>query len=90
MVTSASAHWKPSRARIGAVLKEVEMKNRSYTADGFKMLQTFPRFADARRAAMRAPWANGLVYRHNCNAKDDENFGVGKLCFTAPGAPYPN
>ncbi len=22
MVTSASAHWKPSRARIGAVLKE--------------------------------------------------------------------
>jgi len=67
------------------------MKNRCYITDGHAMQQTFPKFADARRAAMHAPWSNGMVYRHNCTAKNSYLQGEqGKLVFTAPGAPYPS
>ncbi len=45
-------------------------------------------FKDARKAALHAPWSNGMVYKHPASPapmKADQ----GKLVFTAPGAPYP-
>lgn len=35
-----------------------------FIVDGHDMQQTFQKFADARKAALHAPWSNGTVYRH--------------------------
>jgi hypothetical protein len=35
-----------------------------FIVDGHDMQQTFQKFADARKAALHAPWSNGMVYRH--------------------------
>jgi hypothetical protein len=59
-----------------------------FIVDGHDMQQTFQKFADARKAALHAPWSNGTVYRHPAGTalmQADQ----GKLVFTAPGAPYP-
>lgn len=65
-------------------------KGRIYIADGNSCAQQFDRFADARKAALSAPWADGTVYRHN--AEDVGEFmpmpTSGKLVFTAPGGPF--
>lgn len=68
-------------------LKGVKMKH-VFIVDGHDMQQTFQKFADARKAALHAPWSNGMVYRHPAGTalmQADQ----GKLVFTAPGAPYP-
>jgi hypothetical protein len=44
-------------------LKGVKMKH-VFIVDGHDMQQTFQKFADARKAALHAPWSNGTVYRH--------------------------
>lgn len=65
------------------------MEKRCYVADGKSCAQAFPSFSEARQAAMRAPWANGLVYRHAVEFTTPVGFpDTGKLCFTAPGAPF--
>jgi len=66
-----------------------EMKKRCYVADGSSCQQAFPRFSEARSAAMRAPWANGMVYKHGVDFLTPIGMASsGKLCFTAPGAPF--
>ncbi len=45
-------------------------------------------FSDARKAALHAPWSNGMVYRHPAGTAPMQA-DQGKLVFTAPGAPYP-
>lgn len=65
------------------------MKNRCYVADGEACQQAFAKFSDARNAAFHAPWANGLVYRHNVSFMMPVGYAdTGKLCFAAPGAPF--
>ncbi len=62
-------------------LKGVKMKH-VFIVDGHDS------FKDARKAALHAPWSNGMVYKHPASPapmKADQ----GKLVFTAPGAPYP-
>jgi hypothetical protein len=59
-----------------------------FIVDGHDMQQTFQKFADARKAALHAPWSNGTVYRHPAGTAPMQA-DQGKLVFTAPGAPYP-
>jgi hypothetical protein len=59
-----------------------------FIVDGHDMQQTFQKFADARKAALHAPWSNGTVYRHPAGP-GLQQADQGKLVFTAPGAPYP-
>lgn len=59
-----------------------------FIVDGHDMQQRYDSFKDARKAALHAPWSNGMVYKHPASPapmKADQ----GKLVFTAPGAPYP-
>ena len=68
-------------------LKGSRMKH-VFIVDGHDMQQRYDSFKDARKAALRAPWSNGMVYKHPAGPapmKADQ----GKLVFTAPGAPYP-
>lgn len=68
-------------------LKGVKMKH-VFIVDGHDMQQTFQKFADARKAALHAPWSNGTVYRPPAGTAPMQA-DQGKLVFTAPGAPYP-
>ena len=74
---------------MGHLNKEIEMK-KCYIADGVSVCQAFPRFADARKCADSAPWADGRVYRVAQHWRDSAGFAPqrGRLGYTAPGAPF--
>lgn len=57
-----------------------------FCATGDDRQQWFARFADARRAAISAPWADGRVFRHNCPISAAAGFGEigGRQVFSLP------